>query len=152
IVDEARLAVFNLRRSERGHEDLPAAVSRLSQRVGLEAGVPVRFESTGACVTFGPEQEQCILMLIREALYNAVRHAAPRSVSVAMRFEDGSLQVRVEDDGCGFDPAIAPAGGGHFGLIGMRERVQKLGGEFQLTSARGKGTQVMLRVPWRAPV
>jgi signal transduction histidine kinase len=56
--------------------------------------------------------------------------------------------VEIEDDGCGFDPSIIHSPDGrHYGLIGMRERVEKLEGEFGLTSSPGKGTRVCLSIP-----
>jgi len=66
-------------------------------------------------------------------------------MAVILRFERGGLQVEVHDDGCGFDPSLS-AGNGHYGLIGMRERVEKLGGEFRIASEVGKGTKVLLRI------
>jgi len=56
------------------------------------------------------------------------------------------MRLAIEDDGAGFDPK-APVPAGHFGLIGIRERVEKLGGEFQLRSEPGKGTKVEVVVP-----
>ena len=88
------------------------------------------------------------MMLVREALQNAVRHAAPKHLSVMLRFEREMVHVEVADDGCGFDTAVAKGSDGHhYGLIGMRERVAKLGGELHISSALGKGTQVRLGVP-----
>ena len=65
-----------------------------------------------------------------------------------MRFERRRVEVEIDDDGCGFDPEVAAAAEGHhYGLIGMRERAAKMGGEIRITSAPGKGTKVHLRVP-----
>lgn len=91
-------------------------------------------------------------MLIREAMHNALRHAAPTRLTVSLVFERKSLEARIEDNGAGFEPAKVRAsnGGGHYGLIGMRERVEKLGGEFVLESALGKGTLVRLKIPGRS--
>jgi len=142
-VDEARIAVWNLRQSGGG---LLAAVSQLSERIGRESGITVRQEITGVPFALGDESERSVLMLVREAVQNAVRHAAPERVLVALRFQRDQLQVMVEDDGSGFDPD-ARQGNGHYGLIGMRERVAKLGGDFGLDSAPGRGTRVVIRLP-----
>jgi two-component system sensor histidine kinase DegS len=65
-----------------------------------------------------------------------------------LRFEREMVHVEIADDGCGFDPAAAQSSDGHhYGLIGMRERIAKLGGELRITSALGQGTQVRLSVP-----
>ena len=145
-VDEARLAVWNLRQN--ASEGLAPAISQLARRLSLETGIPIRFESSGAPLDLGPETERSLLMIVREALQNALRHAAPEHVSVALRSDRRSLQVEIEDDGRGFDLSIINSSNGrHYGLIGMRERAEKLGGRLLLTSSPGKGTQVRLSVP-----
>jgi signal transduction histidine kinase len=147
-VDEARLAVWNLRQNAGTGSDLVRTISQLAQRVGLETGIPVRFENSGAPLALGAEGERGLMMLVREALQNAVRHAAPKHLSVMLRFEREMVHVEIADDGCGFDLATAQSSDGHhYGLIGMRERVAKLGGELRITSALGQGTQVRLSVP-----
>jgi signal transduction histidine kinase len=147
-VDEAREAVWNLRQGSGPGEDLVTALSQLAYRSSLETGIPVKFESSGAPLALGAEGEHSLLMLIREALHNAVRHAAPKNLSVLLSFDRRGMHVTIEDDGCGFDPAANLASDGHhYGLIGMRERVEKLGGEFSLSSDYGKGTRVRLDIP-----
>src|SRR5262245_10234611 len=145
-VDEARLAVWNLRQGY--GEGLAPAISQLTRRLGLESGIPIRFESSGAALDLGAESERSLLMIVREALQNALRHAAPKQVSVALSSDRRGLQVEIDDDGCGFDTSIIHSSNGqHYGLIGMRERAEKMGGRLILTSSPGKGTQVRLRVP-----
>jgi ligand-binding sensor domain-containing protein/signal transduction histidine kinase len=147
-VDEARAAVWNLRNTSKRGQDVVKTVSHLVQQMGAEAGIPVRFTSSGTPVALGAECEWSLLMIIREALQNAIRHGRPTSLSVALDFFDERLCVDIEDDGCGFQPvAGGSSNGGHFGLIGMRERVERLGGEFLLASGPGSGTQVRLRIP-----
>jgi len=149
-VDEARLAVWNLRQGS--GEGLAPAVSQLARRTEQETGISVKFESSGVPLALGAEGERSLLMIIREALQNAVRHAAPKNLSVRLSFNRSGLQVEVEDDGCGFDPSIIHSSNGrHYGLIGMRERAEKLGGEFLLTSSPGRGTQVRLSIPPTKP-
>jgi signal transduction histidine kinase/streptogramin lyase len=146
-VDEARLAVWNLRQGS-GGGGLVATISQLARRTERETGIPVRFESSGAPFALGAEGERSLLMIIREALQNALRHAAPQHLSVRLSFYARGLQVEIADDGRGFDSSLTGASDGrHYGLIGMRERVEKLGGEFRLTSSPGHGTQVRLSIP-----
>jgi ligand-binding sensor domain-containing protein/signal transduction histidine kinase len=147
-VDEARLAVWNLRHGSPNGAGLAREVSQLAQRIGLEAGIKIKVEIAGAPVAVGAATEASLTMLIREALHNAIRHAAPKKVSVVLRFEHRCLHVDIDDDGRGFDFSADHAGERyHYGLIGMRERVEGVGGEFHLTSAPGKGTQVRLSIP-----
>jgi len=148
-VDEARIAVWNLRH-DKPQNGLVATISQLVHRIGSETGVPVRFETSGVPLSLGDEGERSFVMLVREALTNAVRHAAPKNVSVRLRFDRRSLHAEIEDDGSGFDPSAEPeADDYHYGLIGMHERVAGLGGELSLSSSPGKGTQVRLIVPGR---
>jgi signal transduction histidine kinase len=151
-VDEARLAVWNLRQGSANGKDLVSGISQLVHRIGLESGIPMKFESSGGASPLSAEAEQSLLMLIREALHNALRHAAPRSLSVSLTFNRRNLQVEVRDDGCGFDPSVIDSPNGpHYGLIGMRERVSKLGGDFRIASAPGEGTTVRLNIPIPKP-
>jgi ligand-binding sensor domain-containing protein/signal transduction histidine kinase len=145
-VDEARLAVWNLRQNS--GEGLAAAISQLTRRLSLETGIPISFESSGAPFDLGAENERNMLMIVREALQNALRHAAPGHVSVALNSDRHGLQVEIKDDGRGFDlSTLNSSNGQHYGLIGMRERADKLGGRLFLISAPGEGTQVRLKVP-----
>jgi ligand-binding sensor domain-containing protein/signal transduction histidine kinase len=145
-VDEARLAVWNLRQNSTA-DDLVTAVSDLTRRISLETGIPVRFERTGTPLALEADCQRSLLLSIREALHNAVRHAAPKHLTVTLEFNRGMLDVRIEDDGCGFDPSVIHSDNGHYGLIGMRERVEKLGGSFHVNSAPGAGTEVRLIIP-----
>jgi ligand-binding sensor domain-containing protein/two-component sensor histidine kinase len=147
-VDEARLAVWNLRHGVDEGVGLAEAISRLAQRIGLEAHIGVKVDTVGAPLALSAEVQSSLLMLVREALQNAVRHAAPENLSVLLRFERRRLEVEIVDDGRGFDSSAVHADDGHhYGLIGMRERVERAGGEFHLTSVPGKGTEVRLSVP-----
>ena len=82
--------------------------------------------------------------VLREALQNVVRHSGGRNVTVRVSV-DSFLQVRVSDDGAGFDVYAVPAG--HFGLRGMRERVLALGGELTIDSEIGRGTILKYKIP-----
>jgi signal transduction histidine kinase len=86
----------------------------------------------------------------REAVYNAVRHGQPSKVVIRAHFEPDAMSLEVDDDGCGFDPVAAMAvEGNHFGLVGMRERIESLGGQLEVRSSTGQGTRVAIKVPVR---
>jgi len=94
-----------------------------------------------------------VLMVAREALYNSVRHGHPRKVELDICFDENRCSVEVRDDGSGFDPAIlSSTATGHYGLIGMRERVERIGGKFVLHSGVGEGTKLEIQVPRKAAV
>jgi signal transduction histidine kinase len=86
-----------------------------------------------------------LLLGVKEALNNAVRHAAARRITLSIHIQDGSLVILVTDDGRGFDPATGRAGG--HGLGNLAERMDLLSGEARITSAPGKGTTVKLSLP-----
>jgi signal transduction histidine kinase len=152
-VDEARRAVWNLRQSGTALPEIGPLLDQMAQQAANASRVPVRFESSGKPVLLDPAVEHDILMVAREAVYNAVKHAQPTQVRLLVHFEDERIRLRVLDDGCGFDPGAAfAAGGEHFGLIGMRERTQRLGGRFDIRSAPGSGTELLVEVPVRSAV
>jgi signal transduction histidine kinase/streptogramin lyase len=96
-----------------------------------------------------PIAREEILMIGREALSNAFAHAKAERVEVDLMYEEAQLRLRIRDDGQGISVTVLEAGGrpGHFGLMGMRERAQKLGATLEVWSKPGAGTEVDLRVP-----
>jgi signal transduction histidine kinase len=77
-------------------------------------------------------------------------HGHPARVGVALGYKSSELVLDLDDDGCGFDPQrMNEDNGHHFGLKGMKERVERSGGKFQLASAPGKGVRIGVRVPRR---
>ena len=88
--------------------------------------------------------------MIQEALTNAARHADGRGQQVRVRYDEGQLEIVVADQGPGFDQARSDDARDHLGLIGMRERVESLGGRFSVITERGAGTQIVARLPLEA--
>jgi signal transduction histidine kinase len=88
--------------------------------------------------------ETAVYRIVQEAVTNAVKHAGAEDVAVAVREVDGAITVRVHDEGRGFDPA-EPAHG--YGLVGVRERVESLGGSLAIVSAPRAGTTLTVRLP-----
>jgi signal transduction histidine kinase len=151
-VNELRGSVWELRGLPLKGSSLSKALSALAAHVaeGQSAAVTVR---TDGPIDQVPEfVAGNVLLIVQEALNNALRHARPRSVEVHVSADDASkrLQVTVRDDGCGFDPAGAkgPAQG-HFGFVGMKERAERLGGGLRIESTPGGGTTVYAEVALR---
>jgi signal transduction histidine kinase len=89
-----------------------------------------------------------LLLLAQESMTNAIKHAQPENIHIALEFDEDSVELRIHDDGGGFDPHHAPGlAEGHFGLQGMRERMKRLGGVVKVESSPGHGTTVCARVP-----
>ena len=85
-------------------------------------------------------------MVVREAIYNAVLHGRPHRITIEVRFKPQQLSLTVTDDGMGFQVSD-PQAEGHFGITGMRERMERAGGKITITSAPGSGTRVDLSIP-----
>jgi signal transduction histidine kinase len=83
--------------------------------------------------------------VVSEALTNSARYAQAQHAAISLRPIDQFLNVEVRDDGIGFDPAQISAG--HYGLIGLRERVRLIGGTLNIASAPGQGTTLKVQLP-----
>jgi signal transduction histidine kinase len=91
-----------------------------------------------------------LLLAVREALNNVVKHARARSVTLSLRLADGMLEIEVDDDGAGFDLTRLPADAEHDGLENMRQRMREIGGTCSIETSRGRGTRVRFQLPWPA--
>jgi ligand-binding sensor domain-containing protein/signal transduction histidine kinase len=143
-IDEARQAVWNLRGQESA--DFGAMLTMLAERLGRSSHIAFECEVEGEAYDFHSAAMHEIAMASREAIYNALLHANPTKISVRASFGEDEFALSVEDDGSGFDSSDdAPEG--HFGLIGIEERIRRLGGSVRVTSAVARGTEVYIRVP-----
>jgi signal transduction histidine kinase len=84
-----------------------------------------------------------LIMAVKEALHNVIKHARASEVRVQIAFEATGLSIRIQDDGCGFDPAACPPGNG---LANLRRRMESIGGSFSVASQLDAGTTVTLRL------
>jgi signal transduction histidine kinase len=93
-----------------------------------------------------------LLRTAQEALANAARHASASEVTLTLSYLGDVVTLDVHDDGSGFDPARpTPAEGRGLGLVGMRERAERLGGNLAVESALGEGTTLGVTLPAHAP-
>jgi signal transduction histidine kinase len=115
-------------------------------RTARRGSVAVAFDSDAGGAALKGEPALCLFRVAQEALRNAVRHAQPRRIEVALRAEDGGTALQVADDGRGFDPALRRERVS-LGLESMRERVVLLGGRLQIHSRPGQGTQISAWLP-----
>ena len=149
-VNEARRAVWNLRQGETGSPAISKLLEQMAQQVSETSRVRVQFEAAGNPQTLDRTVEYVILRVAREAVANAVHHGQPAEVRVNVHFNSDNIQLNVLDDGRGFDiQQVLAVQGAHFGLIGMRERIEHLGGYFQIDSSPGKGTRLSVEIPLR---
>jgi signal transduction histidine kinase len=143
-IDEARQAVWNLRGQESA--DFSETLAKLSERLGRSSNVEFCCKVSGEAYDFHASAMHEITMASREAIYNALLHANPTRIDVRASFGAEEFALTVEDDGSGFESSEhAPEG--HFGLVGIGERVRRLGGSVRVKSAVAHGTSVSIRVP-----
>ncbi|MDY3551822.1 chemotaxis protein CheB [Gemmata sp. JC717] len=125
---------------------LEAALGQLVSEWSARSGVRANFHAAGLGPARLPaETETTVYRLVQEALTNVARHANAKTVSVVTTRTSGGISVVVEDDGAGFAPDAAPKG--RLGLLGMRERVELVGGEMDIESSPGSGTTVAVQIP-----
>lgn len=145
---EARRSVMDLRASVLEGQDLAAALHSGAQIWTAGSGVEVHVDVTGASNGLPPEYEQHLLRIAQEAVTNVLKHARASQVWVKLHTEARRLYLRIIDNGSGFEQEdVFSSLAGHFGVIGMRERAERLGGEMHLKSHPGEGTQVEVTVP-----
>ncbi|MFJ8649564.1 sensor histidine kinase [Streptomyces sp. NPDC093546] len=128
---------------------LVEALEEFADTVGT-GGAEVRFRATGDERLLADVCRRELFLAAREALYNALRHAGARRVTVTLRFTRRWAHVGVVDDGAGFDAAAVLAAGHRApGLRSMADRVEDLGGRLTVESTPGEGTQVGVHLPLR---
>lgn len=149
VLAEGRDSIRNLRVNSASISDLPAAFRTVAE------GTSYGREATFKTVVEGRVRELHPLVLEecysigREAIINALSHSEGRHVEAEIAYDWRQFRLRVRDDGRGIEPEILAAGGrsGHWGLQGMHERAQKIGGQLKLWSRPETGTEVELTVP-----
>src|SRR5580698_7963713 len=145
---EARRSVMDLRSAALNNQNLSAALQCGARNWTQGSAVDVEVDVKGDVRTLSEDVEHNLLRIAQEAVTNALKHAHPSKITVRLLGNDRNLTLRVSDNGCGFEPEDAFVGmGGHFGLIGIRERAERIGGELRLASQPGGGTQVEVSVP-----
>lgn len=150
--NETRRSVWDLRSTALETGDLKSAFDEVMEMLhGKNSQVRVEIHCAGPRRRLPAKIENNILRIGQEAVNNAVEHARPTLVKIALDYQPDSVTLRVVDDGVGFNlgTANSPADG-HFGLTGMRERARKIGGAFAIDSRPDQGTEVTLIVPYSA--
>lgn len=141
---EMRLLIFELRPLALEKSGLGAALQARLDAVEARGGIKSELRVEGEDqLPLSMQQE--LYHITREALNNVVKHAHAQHVSITLRTAGGQCYLEICDDGAGFD-AAGPSRGG-LGLAGIRERVQKMGGQVEIASTSGKGTTVRVQVP-----
>ncbi len=146
---EARRSVQALRPQALEDSRLPEALAGEVARWSATSGVAAEVETTGEVRLLHPEVEVTLLRVAQEALANVAKHARAARAWVTLSYMGDVVTLDVRDDGAGFAPGATggSASGGGFGLIAMRQRVQRLAGQLEVESEPGAGTAISASVP-----
>jgi signal transduction histidine kinase len=146
--EEFRRAVRGLRSSEGESDDLEQSFLRIPEELGTQEQNVFRILVLGLPRRLNPTVGDEIYHIGREALMNALRHSRARRVEVELEYAAERFRLVVRDDGCGIGPEVLRSGReGHWGLSGMHERAQKIGGTLRTWSRAEAGTEIELSVP-----
>jgi signal transduction histidine kinase len=141
-LQEARTAITQMRVTAVRETGLGPALANAFERFINHTGLAGDFNTDEIASRFGDERAETILRMAQEALRNVERHAGATQVTVRLQANDAVLELRIEDNGIGFDPgALRP---GHYGIVGLREQADLLGAELRIDSKPNEGTRFYL--------
>ena len=124
--------------------DFKTLVAKLVEALNRQGGIPVELHFTGAASPVIPSEMAIhLLQICREAVSNAQRHSGANRITVTVELQQHELTLKIEDDGIGFAPSAARSDG--FGLRSMASRTEEIGGEWNLASTSGGGTQITVK-------
>ncbi|HWO38572.1 MAG TPA: two-component regulator propeller domain-containing protein, partial [Candidatus Acidoferrum sp.] len=150
VIDEGRHTVRGLRSAEIVRQSLEEEFSRIQKDMAISTQSEFRVIVEGAPRQMRPVIRDEIYFIGREALANAFRHSGATEVVVEIEYSASHLRILVRDNGCGMDPQVIHGGReGHWGLSGMRERAERIGGKLRVLSLASAGTEIHLSVPSR---
>lgn len=148
-LDEARQAMWDLRHNTAGGE-VASVMPEFAAQFSKERNIPIETSISGTPAALDQKTDRHLFLVAREAVRNAVVHAKPKQIKIHFLFEPGELRMEILDDGCGFNPREklrSPVSS--YGLVGMRERMEQLGGWLSFESNPGQGTKVVACLPLR---
>jgi signal transduction histidine kinase len=142
---EMRLLLFELRPPLLDDLGLAGALKARLQAVEARAGLETDFEDHSGDQRLGQSTEHELFRVAQEALNNVLKHAHATRIGVRLDVSQTAVALEIADNGVGFTPELDGAGG--FGLDGMRQRIERLGGKLRIDTGRGNGTRVQAEVP-----
>jgi signal transduction histidine kinase len=146
--EDLHRSVWGLRSRADENFNLPSALLTSARQVTDDTHIRLESAATGDAVSFSEIIEENLLRIGQEAVTNAVKHSGATVIDIQWQFTPGNVVLKISDNGHGFDPnACAGPKDGHFGLLGIRERTERLGGRLQITSQPGSGTSISVEIP-----
>jgi signal transduction histidine kinase len=149
-LEETRRSVMDLRSQALESRDLAGALESLARQMTVNTRAQAHVRVTGAPRRLDAAEEHHLLRIGMEALTNALKHGGATRIDIELRFGPDGTNLIVSDNGQGLESPDRTTAGAHFGLQGVRERVDKLGGLLNIDSTPGEGTRLAVSVPVRA--
>jgi signal transduction histidine kinase len=146
-IEETRRSVMDLRAQALERSDLAGALETLAHQMTLNTSAVANVYVSGAVERLDASAEHHLLRIGLEAVTNALKHGRASRIDIDLCFTPDSTRLIVNDNGQGLECADRSTGGAHFGLQGVRERVDKLGGVLDINSSAGAGTRLVVTIP-----
>lgn len=148
-MEQARLTLADARRAiddlrQPSLDNLDSALSLELDHFTNATGIPIRFHSVQT-PPLADSVKETLVRALAESLTNIAHHAQAQNVEVNLRMQDKRISLTIQDDGQGFDASAIPSG--HYGILGIKERVRLVNGSFDIQSEKGKGTLLKIDVP-----
>ena len=147
LAQKVRDLSISLRPSVLDDLGLLPALLWMTRRYTQQSGITVDFDHRGIGDRMSPEIETATYRIVQEELTNVARHASTTEATLALLSDNGALEVEIRDHGVVFDTSNSRGNSSGLGLIGMRERVETLGGSFTIDSAPGSGVKLKAEIP-----
>jgi len=151
---DVRQYMSALRQNDSGGAlNLPVTVARLVDELRRQSGLAVEMEETGTEHELASSVQRAVLRIVGEALRNVSQHAHAQHSKLVLQYEPTEVVVTIEDDGDGFDAdeiLDSAEATGHFGVVGMRERAESVGGVLVVRSEPGRGTIIRASIPYES--
>jgi signal transduction histidine kinase len=144
-LNEARRSVWALRPQALERFSFIASLRQQAEAFSEDTGIQVKLDAPEREINLPGEVEDALLRVFQESLTNIRKHSQATGVAARLTFENKAVQLKIEDNGIGFDPGQKPLD--RFGLISMRERAKLLGGSLRINSEKDKGTQIDVIIP-----
>ncbi len=149
---DIRHSVWGLRNRSNEPFNLPNALLTSTRQLTNDAGIHTEVQTIGEPTPLSEVVEENLLRISQEAVTNVVKHSGANRLTIHLQFAPHSVSLEISDDGKGFAPEnCAGPQEGHFGLLGIRERAERLGGQAFISSAPGSGTTIRVEIPNETP-
>ncbi len=149
-LQETRRAIKSLRASPLEDLGLVKAIQLVAETAAQRGRLLTDISLPAKDPSMSPDEEQCIYRVAQEAIENVVRHASAQHLCVRLSVNNGDIELVVQDDGTGFN-TTGEHHAGHFGLAGMKERAELVGGTLTIASQPNAGTTVSLVIKGYSP-